>query len=246
MFLILVLIGTLAGFIDSIVGGGGLITVPTLSLILGPGVEAIATNKMGAAASTLIAVLIYFRKGHVRFTGNLGFVLAVGLSSAVGAYFARFIPPVIYKWFIVAIVPVVLFVILNKELWVTRVSPPGGHRVNRGALWACALLCGFYDGIAGPGGGTVMFLSLLMVARMPLLPAIGTAKLANLASASIALTTFALSGQVQWAQGTSLALGLGLGAAVGASVVSQNASVWARAALICVSLLLILRLFISG
>jgi uncharacterized membrane protein YfcA len=111
-------------------------------------------------------------------------------------------------------------------------------------FWISGFACGFYDGIAGPGGGTLMFLALLLIAKLPLLQAMATAKVANLASASVALGSFTLSGHVHWDKGVWMALGIGAGAAVGASMAQKRAATYARGALLIVVTLLIMRLAI--
>ena len=242
MFALLVLVGLLAGFIDSIAGGGGLITVPVFSLLLGPGAEAIGTNKVGALVGTVVATLVYSRQGHVRIRGHLLFFLVVALSSALGAYASAWVPREVYKWFIVAIVPLLLIVVLRKDLWIKRAAGQDHSHIHYKALWLAGFACGFYDGIAGPGGGTLMFLSLFVLARFPLIEAMATAKVANLASAGLSLATYSWGGHVQWSQGFSMALGMSFGAFAGASLATRNASPWARAALIVVSSLLVLRL----
>ncbi len=242
MFLLLVVVGILAGFVDSIAGGGGLITVPVFTLLLGPGADAIGTNKIVGVVATAVALLVYMRLGHVRIRGHLLFFACVAVSSAAGAYLSAWVPPVVYKWFIVAVVPLLLVVVLKKDLWVKQAASGDHAHVNHQALWMAGCACGFYDGIAGPGGGTLMFLALFILARFPLLEAMGTAKVANLASASFSLVTYASTGHVLWSQGVSMAIGIGMGAAIGASVASKNAATWARVALGVVSSLLVLRL----
>jgi uncharacterized protein len=241
MFLLLAFVGALAGFIDSIAGGGGLITVPVLSILLGPGAEAIGTNKIAASVGTLIAMLVYMRMGHVRIRGHLWFFAVVALSSGLGAWTSAWVPPVVYKWFIVAIVPLLLFVVMKKDLWIKRAASEDHSHVNKQALWMAGFACGFYDGIAGPGGGTLMFLSLFILARFPLIEAMATAKVANLASASFSLVTYAAAGHVLWDKGLSMAIGMAFGAFAGASLATKNAAAWARVALAVVSSLLVLR-----
>ena len=244
MTVALFLAGLLAGVVDSIAGGGGLITVPIFTLLLGPGSLAIGTNKIVAVVATGVALLVYLRLGHVRLKGKLGFFLCVGLSSALGAFASTLVPPQVYRWFIVAIVPLILFVILRKDLWVKEAATEDHSRVDRGALWLAGIACGFYDGIAGPGGGTLMFLSLFILAKFPLLRAMATAKVANLASASVSLASFAYTGNVLWNKGVVMAAGIGVGAFLGATLASRNAAKWARVALAVVSILLMVRLMI--
>jgi uncharacterized membrane protein YfcA len=245
MFGLLAAVGLLAGFVDSIAGGGGLITVPAFTLLLGPGPDAIGTNKIVGTVATSVAMFIYMRGGHVRLKGHWLFFLCVGASSALGAYMSAWVPPPIYKWLVVAIVPILLFVIIKKDLWIKEAAGGDHSHVNYKALWMAGCACGFYDGIAGPGGGTLMFLALFVLARFPLLGAMATAKVANLASASVSLVTYAYHGHVLWSQGVAMAIGIAMGSAVGASVASKNAAAWARIALGVVSSLLALRLIFT-
>ena len=87
-----------------------------------------------------------------------------------------------------------------------------------------------------------MFLALFILARFPLIEAMATAKVANLASAALSLATYASGGHVHWSQGFSVAVGMSFGAFAGASLATKNASGWARVALVIVSSLLFLRL----
>ncbi len=243
-FLLLSAAGVLAGFIDSIAGGGGLITVPIFTLLLGPGALAIGTNKVVAVCSSLVAFLVYLRGGHVTFRRNISFVMVVGLGAVTGASLSPFIPKEIYRWLLVVIGPVILWVVYRKDLWVRKEIEAPSER--RGPLFfVIGFACGLYDGIAGPGGGTLMFLSLFLLARLPLLAAMATAKLANLASASLSLLTFAATGHVRWATGFNMALGISLGAFLGAHLAPRGSISLARTALMVITSFLLLRLIYS-
>jgi uncharacterized membrane protein YfcA len=90
-------------------------------------------------------MFIYMRGGHVRIKGHILFFVCVGASSALGAYMSAWVPPLVYKWLIVAIVPVLLFVILKKDLWIKEASGGDLTHINYKALWlaGCVLaLCG--------------------------------------------------------------------------------------------------------
>lgn len=242
----LITLGLIAGFIDSIAGGGGLITVPVFSILLEPGALAIGTNKVVGVVSTGVALYVYRRGGHVKLTGNWVFALVVGFGALAGAYSSRFVPAEAYKWLIAGMAPIVLWIVFRKEMWIKQSLRNHDHsHPDRRILLLAALACGFYDGIAGPGGGTLMFLSLFVLARMPLLTSMATAKIANLTSASVALATFSASGNVAWETGLVMSAGMSVGAAIGAGYAIKNATVFARFALLTVSSLLILRLLMS-
>lgn len=241
----LALLGLIAGFVDSIAGGGGLITVPVFSILLEPGATAVGTNKIVGMVSTGVALYVYRRGGHVRLTGNWTFAGFVGFGALAGAWCSRFVPTEAYKWLIAGMAPLVLWIVFRREMWVKQSIREDHSHPNYRLLWTAGVACGFYDGIAGPGGGTLMFLSLFVLARMPLLTSMATAKIANFTSASVALTTFAATGHVRWATGLTMAIGMAFGAATGAGFAMKNAAVYARFALLAVSSLLIIRLLMT-
>ena len=109
-------------------------------------------------------------------------------------------------------------------------------------LIVCGILSGLYDGFWGPGGGTLMFLSLYFVAKQPLLVAITMGRFANFISASTALTSFASQGYVQWEVGWPLALGIACGAFFGAHQASRLGHKIVRPVLTVAVLLLLVRL----
>lgn len=245
-FFMFIVVGLLAGFIDSIAGGGGLITVPLWSVVLGPGSLAIGTNKIVATIGSLISLLVYMRSGHVAFRRHSIFAAIVGLSSALGATLSPLVPSAAYRWFLIAICPLLLWVVYKKDIWIKHdIESTAPHTALESRLWISGFTCGLYDGFIGPGGGTLMFLALLLVARTPLLTAIATSKLANLASASLSLATYASSGHVLWKQGFTMAIGVAIGAFTGASMATKRAAPLARAALLVVASLLFLRLVLS-
>lgn len=238
-------VGLIAGAIDSVAGGGGLITVPTLALALGPGQTAIGTNKIVGLTSSAIALFVYARKGHVEWRRSISFAALAAVGSLVGSRASFLVPPEAYRWILAAAAPLVLWIVWEKDLWVRRSSGHDGAQEpepSTSRIAVAALVSGFYDGIAGPGGGTLMFLSLFLFARQSILAAIASAKLANLASAGAALASYAQAGAVRWEKGAAMAAGIGAGAFIGATFASQEATKWARWALTAVALLLALRL----
>lgn len=235
----------LAGLIDSVAGGGGLITVPLLSLLIGPGAIAIGTNKVAAVGASLLALLVYMRGGHVVLKGHRSFALLVGLGAILGSQLSPYIPSTLYRWLLIIICPTVLWIVYRKDFWIGREMHEVHGSVAKSAplkLWLLGFGCGFYDGLAGPGGGTLMFLSLYLVARIPLLSAMATAKVANLTSASLALASFSWTGNVRWKYGLHACLGISIGAAIGAFFALRNAAPLARAALLLLGGLLFLKL----
>lgn len=232
----------LAGFIDSVVGGGGLMTVPALTLLLGPGALAIGTNKILGTAAALTALIIYTRKGHLQIKPAIPFLLGIAGGTVSGASVASVLPVEVFKWLILLICPLLLVLILKKDFFIREIQPSKSPRI----LLFLGLACGFYDGVFGPGGGTFMFLSLYMFGGMSLLVAMTTSKLANTISASFSLATFHFQGNVSWSTGLPLMLFIVGGAFVGSQLAAKNAPRIVRPALIVVVTLLVLRVSLSG
>jgi uncharacterized membrane protein YfcA len=230
----------LAGFIDSIAGGGGLITVPVLTLIVGPGAIAIGTNKIVGLAAALTALLVYARKGHLRVRGSMGFLVGLAIGTWVGAKLAIVMPVEYFKWFLIGIAPVILFITLKRDSFLTR--EPNGVPAAAGVLAFWGFACGAYDGAFGPGGGTFMFLSLTLFGGFSLLGALATSKLANTLSAGVSLASFAFDGAVVWSVGLQLMGLCVVGAFVGSQLASQRAKQVVRPVLVVVVLLLLARL----
>jgi uncharacterized membrane protein YfcA len=233
----------LAGFIDSIAGGGGLITIPVLTLIVGPGAIAIGTNKILGLVSAGAALLVYMRKGHLRLKGSAAFLISLAAGTFTGSQVAMILPLAIFKWLLLGVCPVILFITLRRDSFITRDHAPGGAEIA--PHWVLGLLgfmCGFYDGSFGPGGGTFMFLSLAGWGGFPILAALATSKLANTLSAGCALISFAHNRSVVWDVGLKLSAFSVAGALLGSSFASARAKQVVRPVLVVVVLLLLAKL----
>lgn len=242
--ILLVAAALLAGFIDAIAGGGGLVLLPALSLVVGAGPAAIGTNKPAAVAMAAIALIVYARRGHLNWRLSGVFALTLGIGALAGSRVALLVPVAVFPWLLALSCPVLLYIVWQKDLWL-----PTGVEESRGeprpfapSVLLSGLACGFYDGVFGPGAGTFMFLALLFFARLPLLTALAAAKLANTASASVALASYASAGQVHWRLGAIAAVGALVGGFLGARQASEKAARIVRPALVVVVVLLVFRI----
>lgn len=232
----------LAGFVDSIVGGGGLITLPVFTILVGPGAPAVGTNKIVGVISALTALIIYAKRGHLRLKIASAFFVSVGIGTVAGSRLALILPPEIFKYLMMIACPILLYIILNKKHFIhesKEISSSSNHIYK---LIFSGILCGIYDGALGPGAGTLMLLSLVLWAKLPLMVAIACSKFANLISATTALTLFSLSGVVNWTMGLHLAGFAFLGALIGANLANKKAEKIARPLLALVVIGLMIRL----
>lgn len=235
--------GLVAGFIDSIAGGGGLISLPSFAVVVGPGPLAIGTNKIAGVTAAFVALVVYHRAGHIDWKRSLEFSLCVAVGSFCGSRVSPLLPKEIFRFFLLVSCPLILWIVWHRELWIKReagrLRERNMHHLFK--LVAVGFLCGFYDGVWGPGGGTFMFLGLLFVVGMPLFGAIGASKIANTLSASVSLASYASQGYVNWTVGFELALGIGLGAFFGARLANLHAARVVRPLLAVVSVLLLIK-----
>lgn len=238
--------GFAAGLIDSVVGGGGLISVPIFLLILGPNAGAVASNKVAAVAAQVAAFSIYWRSRQVDRGLSPIVLLTTAVGSIIGALLAPLFPRRFFEWFILVIAPLILALVFSKSIWTERKPLAISARRRTALAGGATFVAGLYDGVAGPGGGTLMFLSLFLIGGLPAPLAIGTGKLANLGSASTSLATYAYQGEVNWLLGSIAALPIALGAWLGARYcagqgTTANATALARTALLVISVLLLIR-----
>src|ERR1700751_5057669 len=109
--------GFLAGFIDAIAGGGGLITLPVLSSVLEPGAHAIGTNKIVGTSGALIAFLVYLRKHPLHLKKGFAFLVAIGLGSFLGSLCSPLLPKTYFRYLLIGACPLVLWFLWNKKMF---------------------------------------------------------------------------------------------------------------------------------
>ena len=190
----------LAGFIDSIAGGGGLIATPAYMLAGLPMHNVLGTNKAMSMFGTSVAAWKYIKSGNVNW--HAAIVAAIGsfAGSALGSQIALRIDAATLKTAFVVILPVVaVFVIFGKK----KGSDEGAAELTAFRLNVVAfivgLVTGAYDGLIGPGAGTFMIIGFNMFVGLDYIKSGGCAKIVNVASNVSAFISFVTSGQVIWA-----------------------------------------------
>lgn len=212
--LLLILAAFLAGFVDSIAGGGGLISVPALLLAGANPIEALATNKLQGTFGAATAAVTYARAGHVDLRGQLGMAVISAVGGALGALVAHLIPVGVLRVVMpVVLVGVALFFALKPGL----TDADRVERLRPGVFSVTAVpLIAAYDGFFGPGTGSFFMLAFVMLAGYGVLKATAHTKLLNFASNIGSLAVFVPSGAMWWAVGLGMAAAQVAGAALGA------------------------------
>ncbi len=201
-FLIVCPLVFIAGFVDAVAGGGGLIALPAYLMTGIPVHMAIGTNKLSAGMGTAVATWRYFKNGYIywKLAGICAVFALAG--SAGGARLALHIDDYIFKIIMLIILPLTgIYVIRSHNLERTESSVQLSTVKTYVISCIAALVIGAYDGFYGPGTGTFLILLLTGFAHLKLGEANGIAKVINLATNVAALTVYLFSGKVIFALG---------------------------------------------
>ena len=243
---VLCLASLAAGWIDAVVGGGGLLLLPALLLGLPsgtPAAYALGTNKAVAIVGTTGAAVTYARKApvDVRLAVRIGLAALVG--STAGAFVAAGLSTEVLKPVVmVVLVGVGTFVILRPAFGTAPPTTPVSPRRVLAAIGLAGLGIGFYDGLIGPGTGTFLVLALTALLHLDLVTASATAKIVNCCTNAGALATFAWKGTVFWQLAALMAVFNLAGGMVGARTALKKGSGFVRVVLLTVVFALVANL----
>ncbi|HYV31890.1 MAG TPA: TSUP family transporter [Candidatus Binatia bacterium] len=237
---LLLLTGLAGGFVDSIAGGGGLITIPVLlNLGMAPQV-ALGTNKLQATFGSASATWHYRRAGLIDFHScrlGIGFTL---LGAVMGALLVSHLPAELLRqaipWLLIAIA---LYFLFQPRLGIAEARPRLNADLFHGIF---GLGIGFYDGFFGPGTGTFWAMAYMVGLGLNLTRATAHTKLMNFASNVASLVAFVCGGQILFGAGLCMGLGQVLGARLGSKMVIQKGAKWIRPIFVSVVLAITLRL----
>ena len=234
----------LAGLVDSIGGGGGLISLPAFLMAGLPPHNAIATNKLSSSVGTTVSTVRYCKNGFFNKKLALPSILMALFGSFLGAKLVLIAGDEFLKKIMFVILPVVaVIVLLEKKEPEYDLSFPASRR----KLIVCgsAFLLGIYDGFYGPGTGTFLLLALTHIACMDIRTASGNVKLINLTSNITALVTFLVNGQVNLLYGMAGAVFCLAGHYIGSGMVIKNGSKIVRPIIIFVLVLLFVKILLG-
>ncbi|MCH4164542.1 MAG: TSUP family transporter [Lentilactobacillus diolivorans] len=197
-FLIVCPLVFLAGFVDAIAGGGGLISLPAYLMAGLPAHFAVGTNKLSSAMGTVISTAEFARSGYIRVKLAFFSVLAAIIGSTIGAHIALHISDTYFRLILLIVLPATAgYLLLNRHALNSKLADSTKLKIHQFILTLIISLClGVYDGFYGPGTGTFLILLLTGVAHLPINLAAGNTKVINLTTNVTALVVFLLSGKV--------------------------------------------------
>ncbi len=243
LWLLTALAGFAAGLLDSIVGGGGLVLTPAM-LNLHPGLhilQAIGTQRTSSIFGTSVAAWNYLRRIHVERRILLPACIAALSASALGVQLAKRIDPDILKWTVLAIcVLLALYTVARKDLGLREERRfPAKHEAF--AAVGIGAATGFYNGLIGPGTGTLMVFAFVGFMGLDFLKSSAVSKATNVAADLSSWTVLMLSGFVIWSLALPLVIGNVMGSYIGSHLAIKRGQGFVRAVFLVIVLALIAR-----
>lgn len=216
-----------AGYIDAIAGGGGLITLPAYLIAGLPTHNAIATNKLSSCMGTATATISYAAEGFIPWKLALLCAAFAMAGSNVGAHLSLLMDESVLKIVMLFLLPITAFAVLKSKSF-TEEKENDSCAATYIISAIVALLLGAYDGFYGPGTGTFLILLLTVLSRLSLAEANGVTKVINLSSNLTAITVFFLNGQVLVPLGLTAGVFSIIGNRLGTKTFSKKGSTVAK------------------
>lgn len=213
MLFFLFTVASVAGFVDTLAGGGGLISLPALIISGVPPLSALGTNKLQGSMGTATATFMMFKKKQISWLEVRGLMLSAFVGSALGTVLVQFINTNILS----SLIPVILFIIGIYFL----LSPAIGEteRISKMSLsryrYSVIPFVGCYDGMFGPGTGSFFTLAGVICRGQGLIRATATAKSLNFSTNIASLFIFVMVGHIVWLAGLVMMVGQVFGAYLG-------------------------------
>lgn len=232
-----------AGFIDAVVGGGGLIQVPLLFILFPtmPHTNIIATNRASSIAGTIVAARQYLKIIKINFRYVIIAGVLSGAASFLGTFVMKSIPTETFKtvlFFIIAVLAI--YTIVKKQMGLVDTSDKVKHQALFFAL--IGITIGLYNGIIGPGTGTLLVFALVQFIGLNFLKGSAYAKIINAIADGSSLIAFLFQGAIIFSLALPMLLANMAGAYLGSKVAIQNGNKFIRVFFVIVMLLLLGRL----
>lgn len=241
--LLVIVAGLAAGWIDAVVGGGGLLQLPALLLVPGiTPVQALATNKLGSIFGTTTSAITYYRRAHPDLKTALPMAGIALIGSFGGAIVATLLPSSVFKPIIVAaLIAVAIFTAVKPTVGELTALRHSGRR-HYAVAGVIGLVIGFYDGLIGPGTGSFLIIAMVIFLGYNFLASSAKAKIVNMATNLGALAFFLPTGHLLWGLGLLLGLANMVGGYLGARMAVSKGSKFIRIVFLVVVGVLVIRL----
>ncbi len=243
IILFLAAIALVAGFVDAVAGGGGLLTIPALLLVQIPPVHALATNKLQGSFGTLSASITMLKKGKVKLPMLWSSIFPCFIGATAGTVALQISPPKSLEVIIPIVISIVcIYFIIPKKKSDVKPKPRVSKR-NWRRFYVPSL--GFYDGYLGPGAGMFYTLGEVSLRGKEIISATANAKVLNFTSNIASLFIFVIGGKVLWLVGGCMIVGQIIGAVIGANMAIKNGDKFIRPMIVVMCLCMLLKFVFS-
>lgn len=237
---LLFLVAGIAGFIDAMAGGGGLLTLPALLAVGVPPTQALATNKLQSSFGSFSATWYFVRNGIVNLKEMKLAIACTFIGAACGAELVQHMDASL----LTSLIPLLLIGISLYFLLAPATKTHNGPATLSETAFAFTVGfgIGFYDGFFGPGTGSIFTVCFVVLGHFSLIEATARTKVLNFTSNIAALLFFVIAGLPIWKIGLVMAVGGFLGARMGAKIVVTKGQKWIRPLVIVMSMLMAIKL----
>ena len=235
-------VGVVAGFLDTLVGGGGLLAVPALLLSGIPPIYVLGTNKFQGSMGTGIATFLLFKKKKLDWNSVKNLMFASFIGSIVGGVIIQFFD----TQFLSFVIPIVLvfiaiyFIISPKPKSITSNPKPN----KKFELYAVPVV-GFYDGMFGPGAGSFFAMTGVMIKKLEIIQATILAKPLNFASNIAGFIVFFSFGHIAFLIGLLMMMGQMIGAFFGTHYLLKANPLIIRLLIVIISISMLIKYTLS-
>lgn len=232
--------GFCAGFVDSIAGGGGLISLPVLLSVGLPPQLALGTNKLQGSFGTFSASCNYIRYGKVDLKSSISGIFFTFIGAVLGAGLIQRLDPAFIKHLIpILLMAVFFYTLVSKDL---GLATRRALMKPRMFFFGFGLALGFYDGFFGPGTGSFWTVALMVLLGQDMTEAAGVTRIMNFTSNIVALFVFVIGHNVLYSAGLCMAGGQIIGARIGSGMAIKKGARFIRPIFLSVVFLTIVRL----
>lgn len=244
-FLIVCPLVFLAGLIDAIGGGGGLISLPAYLFAGLPAHMAVGTNKMSSACGTSVVTVRLLKNRLVDLKLSVPAILMAIAGASVGSNIALVVPEEVFLKIMVFVLPVIAVLVLNKKI----VRDDGADKIEHSVktyivTGIISFVVGIWDGMYGPGTGTFLIIAFTAILKMSMKSANGLAKIVNLTTNITSLAVFLMNGVVIVELGIVAAAFNMLGGYIGAGLAIKNGGKIIRPVILLVLVLLLIKILL--
>ena len=240
LYPLLLFTGFFAGLIDSIAGGGGLISIPALLSFGYPPHITLGTNKFQSSFGSFTASYYYIKKGAVVIKESLLGIFFTFIGASIGVWTVQQVPGKVLNNIIpFLLIAIIIYTFTKPNLGDIDIHP----RLSKKVFFPIfGLLLGFYDGFFGPGVGSFWAIAFVTVLGFNFTKATGFTKVMNFTSNIVSFILFLIAGQIIFSAGISMAIGEVLGAKLGSGLVIKKGAKFIRPVFIFVVILTTIKL----